>query len=686
MNKIAKNVFLVVVLAAFCGCNSIGVKRVGRSERISKRITGALINHDILSADTSNYLAQEGFLESYNENPSLVLDKLIERYKKTRKRDLLSALVELSYAYGKSIGSEEEASKYYLSTCYFAYEYMFGKNIIPPVGRFSHGLAMARLYYNYSMSDFFSFLKNHKLIRNDSFEMDSLAGHIKFAKPQIPQELIALHPTDVLSCYNYVPKNLLSWSSRSGLGVPLIVTNDSIKKRLKEKRLSLYPVTMFIRFKQTGKGQISARAEYYNTFKNETVEVNNEKLALELDYSTPFAYQLAKPSLIDGIKYMVWPDSIKERSGMYMLTEYDPNKIPIIFVHGLMSSPATWVQTINALFNVPEIRKKYQIFVFAYATGNPILYSAHLLRDELFKMEKKYNKDGNNNNFNNMIIVSHSMGGLISKTLIQNSNKVLHETLTEKFKRIEKDLSKEQRDFIKSVLEFKRLPFVKRIIFASTPHRGTSVVTFSIITWSTKIITLAPDLVKLSADIGKEALIHSNLKDDDNKFRMKTGVNNLAPDDVVLAKLMTFPLKPVPYHSIIGREDGPLVPGGSDGLVPYSSSHLDGAQSELIVRSGHGVQGTQAGICEIRRILLLHLKEIARSSEPKITMSNGMYIMNAVITKATARSFYYKKKCKHCGFLSKVTGSSMPQRPFGMSSQFVCPECGETSKVLIQKK
>jgi len=610
MNKIFKVLLLFFVASCFYGCNSIGVKKVERDERISRSITGALIDHEILSANTNNYLAQEGMLESYKEKPHAVLNKLIQRYKKYRKRNILFALIELSYAYGKSLDSEEEASQYYLSSCYLAYEYMFGKNINPPIGRFSYDQAMARLYYNYSMSDFFSFLKKRKLIRNDSFGMKTLMGYIKFDKPEIPQELINLHPTDVLSCYDYVPENFLSWSSCSGLGVPLIVINDNVKKRLKEKRLGLFPVTMFIRFKQVGKGEISARAEYYNTFKNETVEVNNEKLALELDYSTPFAYQVAKPSIINGIKYMVWPDSIKERSGMYMLTEYDPDKIPLVFVHGLMSSPETWVQTINALFNVPEIRAKYQIFVFAYATGNPILYSAHLLRDELLKMEEKYNKDGKNNNFNNMIIVAHSMGGLISKMLIQNSKKVLRETLDEKFKNIESKLSKKQRDFIKAVLEFKRLPFVKRMIFASTPHRGSRIATFSIITWSTKIITLAPTLVSLSKDIGNEMLIKSNLKEDSNKFRMKTGVNNLAPDDIVLEKLMTFPLKPVPYHSIIGRQEGPLVPGGSDGIVAYSSSHLDGAQSELIVRSGHGVQGTQSGICEIRRILLLHLKEM----------------------------------------------------------------------------
>jgi hypothetical protein len=212
MNKNFRSLLLMMVLISFSACNSIKVKRVDRSERISRRITGALIDHDILSADTKNYLAQEGFLEAYEENRLNVLNTLVRRYKRTRNRDLLKALIELSYAYGKSLDNEE-SSKYYLSSCYLAYEYMFGKNINPPVGCFSYDLTMARLYYNYSMSDLFNYLKTHKLIRSDSFAMKTLLGNIKFRKPEIPQELLNLHPTDVLSCYDYIPENLESISS-----------------------------------------------------------------------------------------------------------------------------------------------------------------------------------------------------------------------------------------------------------------------------------------------------------------------------------------------------------------------------------------------------------------------------------------------------------------------------------------
>jgi hypothetical protein len=42
-------------------------------------------------------------------------------------------------------------------------------------------------------------------------------------------------------------------------------------------------------------------------------------------------------------------------------------------------------------------------------------------------------------------------------------------------------------------------------------------------------------------------------------------------------------------------------------VVAYRSAHIDEAVSELVVRSGHSVQGNPHATEEIRRILLEHL-------------------------------------------------------------------------------
>jgi hypothetical protein len=59
------------------------------------------------------------------------------------------------------------------------------------------------------------------------------------------------------------------------------------------------------------------------------------------------------------------------------------------------------------------------------------------------------------------------------------------------------------------------------------------------------------------------------------------------------------------------RGDGPVEDGG-DGVVRYESAHIEGVESELIVRSGHSVQGNPQTVLEVRRILLQHADEACR--------------------------------------------------------------------------
>ena len=85
------------------------------------------------------------------------------------------------------------------------------------------------------------------------------------------------------------------------------------------------------------------------------------------------------------------------------------------------------------------------------------------------------------------------------------------------------------------------------------------------------------------------------------------GIFNLAPGGMALKLLNALELPKIPYHTIVGNTEGTL-PGGSDGVVEYASSHLDGAASEVVIKNGHSVQQNPLAIQEIRRILLEHLK------------------------------------------------------------------------------
>jgi hypothetical protein len=176
----------------------------------------------------------------------------------------------------------------------------------------------------------------------------------------------------------------------------------------------------------------------------------------------------------------------------------------------------------------------------------------------------------------------------------------------------ELDLPVKQKNFLLEMLVFEKLPFIQRVIFISVPHRGSDLASYDIVTQACKYIALPTRLSSLTGKVCHKILVKAKLKDNDDVVFMTTGVNNLDPSNKTLSILENMPYDSrAVYHTLSGDYFGfrPL-PGSSDGIVPYWSSHLDNVVSEKVVTSGHGVQDTNAGIEEIHRILLEHLSSV----------------------------------------------------------------------------
>jgi len=91
----------------------------------------------------------------------------------------------------------------------------------------------------------------------------------------------------------------------------------------------------------------------------------------------------AKRFANSGFGGMIHPFSASRRPQIYLLDPYDPNKIPLLMVHGLQSTPVAFAGLVNSLRADPEIRSKYQFWQFYYASGTPVLVNAAALRDNL---------------------------------------------------------------------------------------------------------------------------------------------------------------------------------------------------------------------------------------------------------------------------------------------------------------
>jgi pimeloyl-ACP methyl ester carboxylesterase len=354
-----------------------------------------------------------------------------------------------------------------------------------------------------------------------------------------------------------------------------------------------------------------ARLALHRPAKQPTANVEGKVRPLAANFSAPISYyQPPRNLLLVGVMGALRSAHYEKKTGLYFLQPYDPDRIPVVFVHGLISTPFDWVQTINGLQADPEIRKRYQFWVFAYPTGNPVLYSALRLREELAGVDKLYP------DHKGYVLVGHSMGGLLSQAQVTSITRADWEkTLGEPAMQLFAALS--PADLVAKATTFKANPRIKRVVFICTPHRGSKMASGGIGELGIKLISLPVDLeTTMKSEIPEETLRKIN------NGRLPNSVSNLKPTAPYLAVMNKQSIH-APYHSIIGNrgKPGPLA-DSSDGVVPYWSSHLDGAKSECIVPGPHGSCELPQTIAELDRILRLHLRS-SGSSKPATTIAQA---------------------------------------------------------------
>ncbi len=316
---------------------------------------------------------------------------------------------------------------------------------------------------------------------------------------------------------------------------------------------------------------------------------------LEADFSAPLSYYPTINETWLGLMGAMHASDFMSRTGLYLLQPYDPNRIPLIFVHGLISTPQMWRNVINELEMDPVLRGRYQCWVFAYPTGNPYAYSALRFREELEKARKLYGFP------HGMVVVGHSMGGLVTHiqtvTLTRGDwERVIGQPAKTVLETLPPDGT------VHRSIIFNANPDIRRVVYICTPHRGSEMALGWIGQVGMRLISLPGALAGTFAQsLGHEVgLVTGNAK------LMPNGVTCLSPKNPTLKVMNSAPIH-TPYHSIIGDQGKGDSPKSSDGVVPYWSSHLDGAQSEKIVPGPHGSCELPQTIEELKRILELHL-------------------------------------------------------------------------------
>jgi pimeloyl-ACP methyl ester carboxylesterase len=388
---------------------------------------------------------------------------------------------------------------------------------------------------------------------------------------------------------------------RDGLGAPLVaIGRDVYKDAQAEFALPriYYGVTAIARFE--GRRCVIS---FEDPLAVETVRFSGRTFPLAADFTVPVAVMLARnnPKKLE-LTRMLRPEKYAATARIARLQPYDPKKTVVLVVHGLMDTPATWTPMINTLRGDEEIRRNYQFWFFSYPSGYPYPYSAMILRRELDAIEKKFALH------KPMVVIGHSMGGCISRLLLTDTDEKLWMQL---FGKPVQDvtLKPETKKLFVETLVFSHRPEIGRVIFISAPLRGSEMAT-------QRLGRLGSSLVKLPVTLliaGRDALKIMTLSGDDLPLRRApNSIDTLAPTNRFVKAINTIPMiEGIPYHSIMGDRGRGDTPNSSDGVVPYWSSHLEGAQSELVVPSNHSAHQNRQTIEEVRRILKLHVRSSA---------------------------------------------------------------------------
>jgi pimeloyl-ACP methyl ester carboxylesterase len=282
-------------------------------------------------------------------------------------------------------------------------------------------------------------------------------------------------------------------------------------------------------------------------------------------------------------------------------------QIPVVFIHGTTSTPAVWGNMVNDLQNDPLIRGRYQFLFYAYESGNPILYSSMLLRRALTKAVAALDPTRGDECLRDMVLVGHSQGGLLAKALSIDAGTRFWDNAFD-IPIEETHFSPATKSMLKEAAFIEPAAYVNRVIFISTPQRGSFLASSDIVRRLAQwFIRLPGDLTAVAADI-------SGLNDDPNleysRLRITTSVDNMSPRNQLIKTLSSIPVDPnIHAHSIISvKGEGPYE-DGDDGVVKYRSAHIDEAESEYVVRDSHSTQANPHTVEEVRRILRLHIEQ-----------------------------------------------------------------------------
>ena len=587
------------------------------------------------SGRTEQFLRVYDLVDDEEHDPRKLLEKVQEIIDREPSADKIYAFAELAYLEAKKAEDHDPrlALDLYGASVLHAHQYLFDKRFRYLRNPYDPQFRGACDLYNGALEGGLRIAcQDGGLVPGQTYTISTAAGNwdITCELRGGPWRNEDFDHFEFVSDYEI--RGLKNHYHTYGLGVPLIAVRRSYQGEPAAARYYApdlsFPVTAFLRpVPGADPNGTDKRArhrgalEIYDPASTTDTVVGSVRVPLEGDLTTPLAYflsasnmeSLATAGLLEPeIFQAMRPGGSEPIMGLYMVQPYEPGKIPVVFVHGLWSSPMTWMQMFNDLKASPEIREHYQFWFYLYPTGQPFWLSAAQMRRDLAEVREVVDPYRQEPALDQMVLVGHSMGGLVSRLQTIDSRDDFWRLVSDQpFRLI--NAEPEVRQELEETFFFQPSPSVRRVITIGTPHRGSRFSNLTTQWISSKLIHLPRMLV-----LSQQALFRDNkdLIRDDRLLKIENSIDSLAPDSPFFPVMLASHTAPwVTYHNIVG-----LVPergligkfaAGSDGVVTYESAAMDDVESQLTVPSDHiVVHAHPRAVLEVKRILLEHLAEL----------------------------------------------------------------------------
>jgi pimeloyl-ACP methyl ester carboxylesterase len=597
----------LLLLPVLTGCFRPPIKVVRLSvQDVQRELTANVLSAGRPSTASRIVLQRRGLDERYDETPEVVIAALHEELSRRRgDRDLTFALAELSFHRALEGGGRE----HYLASALYAWDVLFATGAVERDGLDPRGRLSADLY-NVGLARAFVAQRTGKVeLRSGPRRLPYGTLDVTFDPNDLrwgDRRLVDLMPASELGVRG-IRNRYRAW----GIGAPLNASPKPLDGR-PDTHDFVFPnvrvaVTMLLRPARDGK----ARLELYSATDRNVVDIDGRAVPLEYEPTSALADTLATAPIwkMEFAGFLRGDFIARERfTRLAGIAPFHPRQVPVVLVHGTVSSPGRWAQMVNDLSNDHELRRRYQLWAFSYDSGNPILYSAMQLRESLSEAVQELDPRGESTCLRQMVVIGHSQGGLLAKlTAVESGDRFWRDLSDRPFDDVR--LSDGTRQLLRRAMFVSPLPFVRRLVFIATPHGGSYRAQGLPRRLVQRLMRFPSDLTRVTADlvtgsdVGKLALASG---------RMPTAVDNMAPSSTFITSLRSLDIAPdVPAHSIIPVKGGGAYELGNDGVVRYASAHLGGVESELVVQPcAHSTQAHPNTIEEVRRILLEHASRV----------------------------------------------------------------------------